>query len=166
MSPYLIWLNPSHCVSKLTKVNVFYVTPYRCSWVWSCSIGPKRWGLSDIQWRSIPPERSLGCIQSGSRHRRRSCFPCGGRFGAQEPSCTGWRWSVEPLQGKRTEQAGFYSPICEWRNYHTDLLESVSIAPDIFFVNTIWSIKQFATSQHSGSEWLFALFFSWLLSGW
>lgn len=104
-------LKPSNCVGNLTQKKKkkrwncgWSRFSDRCSWGWSCSTGPERWGPSDIRWRSIPPERSRGCIQSGSRPRQRSCSPCAGRFGAPGPSCTGWRWSAEQLQRKRTQK--------------------------------------------------------------
>ena len=137
----------------------------RCSWVWSCSTGPERWGLSDIQWHSIPPEHSLGCIQSGSQPRQQSCSPCGGRFGARGPSCTGWRWSVEQLQKKvkkkknkkKTKRVISISPLWFLSKYYVDFLDRFSLVGNIFSLRSTelhYINKQFASSQHSLYEWL------------
>lgn len=77
---------------------------YLYSWVWSCSTVPGHWELSNIQWHSILPAYNLGCTQSVSQRQRQSCCPYGGHFGAQGLSCTGWRWFVAQLWGKREKE--------------------------------------------------------------
>lgn len=77
---------------------VWVFMSYLYSWGWSCSTEPGRWGLSNIQWHSIPPAYNLDCTRSGSRRQQQSCFPYGGRCEAQGRSCTAWHWSGEQLR--------------------------------------------------------------------
>lgn len=77
--------------------------PYLYSLVWSCSIVPGHWELSNIQWHSVPPAYNLDCTQSGSQRQQKSCYPYGGHSGAQGPSCTGWHWSVAQLWRNRVK---------------------------------------------------------------
>lgn len=84
--------------------------PYLYSWVWSCSIEPRHWELSNIRWHSIPPACNLGCTQSGSQRQQQSCSPYDGHSWAQGLSCTGWHLSVAQLwrDGRKDKMsAGF-----------------------------------------------------------